>query len=80
MQAVAVLEIGQIVESRLVRQMQTNAPIDANDEEIEVITQAKAGAYGHFACHVAEFELASRSVGSLFHGPHVAGIKKQRAI
>ena len=55
MQAVTVLEIGQIVESRLVRQMQTNAPIDANDEEIEVITQAKAGAYGHFGCNVSGF-------------------------
>ena len=62
MQAVAVLEIGQIVESRLVRQVQTNAPIDANDEEIEVITQAKAGAYGHFACHVVEFVAVFKSI------------------
>ena len=48
MQALTILKAPHIVETTLVRHMNTNAPIYTNYKEVEVVTQAYPCAKSHF--------------------------------
>ena len=58
MQALAVLKVREVVEPTLVWQVETNSPVYAYDEVVEVVAQTHTCAYGHLLEHVLKLELA----------------------
>ena len=81
-QAEAVLEAFDVVEAglgRLVGRMQGNAHIEAQHEELHVVAQAEACAYGQVGKGAGR-ELGAGTLGVSTQGPHVAGIEEYSSV
>ena len=71
-----------------VGQVKADAPVETDDEEVEVVADADAGADGELAEEILQTEVAGRE--GLFHvrvvimvagrRPHVAGIEEEGAV
>ena len=62
-QALAFFEAAHVVETTLVRNMNSDAPVYTNDEEVEVVTQSDAGTQGHVLHNALQLECGIRPVG-----------------
>lgn len=79
MQALAILELADIVEARLIRQMQAHAPVKTDDDEVHVIAQTDARAQGHLLQRVLYLELATRPI-VVVQIPHITCIEEHSAV
>ena len=81
-QAHAVLEAGNVVPAAaasVVRRVQADAHVETDDDEVEVVAQARARADSQLA-EVLGVELTAGAVGVFAREPHVAGIEEHRAV
>ena len=60
--------------------MQTDTPVNADNEEVEVVAQAYTRAHSHLAKHVLKLKLALWPIVVVLQRPHVTSIKEHRSI
>ena len=60
--------------------MQTDTPVNADNEEVEVVAQAYTCAHSHLAKHVLKLKLALWSIVVVLQRPHVTSIKEYCSI
>lgn len=58
--------------------MDTHTDIEADNDEVEVVTEAETGAESEFTSEVAEAESSTGMVLVVAHEPYVAGVHEER--
>ena len=80
MQGLCIAEVANVVEpaaTRFVRNVQTNAPIQAEHEEADVVANAYPRAESQFLEEVGKVELRPRTAAVAVQRPHVAGVEEE---